>query len=87
MKRKIVSIITMDIISEQDAAYYKSIHDDLEKEFKEAEKKMKQEEENRKRELENEPEPPKPTREQLRALRLSKLEPTPSSVLSKSINH
>ena len=79
MKRKIVSIITMDIISEQDAAYYKSIHDDLEKEFKEAEKKMKQEEENRKKEIENEPEPPKPTREQLRALRLSKLEPKPLS--------
>jgi hypothetical protein len=63
----------MDIIQEQDAAYYKSIHDDLEKEFKAAEEKIKQEE-NRKRELE-EPEPPKPTREQLRALRLSKLEP------------
>lgn len=70
----------MDIIREQDEAYYKSIHDDLEKQFKAAE-------ENRKRELENEPEPPKPTREQLRALRLSKLEPNPSSVLSISINH
>ena len=66
----------MDIIQEQDAAYYKSIHDDLEKEFKAAEEKLKQEEENRKGELE-EPEPPKPTREQLRALRLSKLEPKP----------
>jgi hypothetical protein len=69
----------MDIIQEQDAAYYKSIHDDLEKEFKAAEEKIKQEEENRKRELENTPEPPKPTREQLRALRLSKLEPKPLS--------
>lgn len=63
----------MDIIQEQDAAYYKSIHDDLEKEFKAAEEKMKQES------LKEEPEPPKPTREQLRALRLSKLEPKSSS--------
>ena len=69
----------MDIIQEQDSAYYKSIHDDLEKEFKAAEEKLKKEEEIRKRELENEPEPPKPTREQLRALRLSKLESKPLS--------
>lgn len=60
----------MDIIQEQDAAYYKSIHDDLEREFKKEEQRLKQEEENRKKELENEPDPPKPTREQLRALRL-----------------
>jgi hypothetical protein len=64
----------MDIIQDQDAAYYKSIHDDLEREFKEAEKKLKQEEENRKRELENEPDPPKPTKEQLRALRLRRFD-------------
>ena len=68
----------MDIIEEQDAAYYKSIHDDLEKEFKKAEENRKKEEEIRKKELENEPEPPKPTREQLRALRLLKLESTSS---------
>jgi len=62
----------MDIIQEQDAAYYKSIHDDLEKEFKAAEEKIKKE---KNRKIEEEPEPPKPTREQLRALRLSKLDP------------
>ena len=65
----------MDIIQDQDEAYYKIIHDDLEKEFKKAEEIMKKAEETRKKELENEPDPPKPTREQLRALRLSKLEP------------
>ncbi len=65
----------MDIIEEQNAAYYKSIHDDLEKEFKKAEENRKQE---IKKQLENEPEPPKPTREQLRALRLLKLETTSS---------
>ena len=67
----------MDIINEQNAAYYKSIHDDLEKKIKQAEK-MKQEEE-MKNEWEYLPEPPKPTKEQLRALRLSKLE-KPSSL-------
>ena len=67
----------MDIIREQDEAYYKSIHDDLEKQFKAAEEKIKQEEENRKKEYENAPEPPKPTKEQLRAIRLSKFETNP----------
>ena len=68
----------MDIINEQNSAYYKSIHDDLEKEIKQAEENRKKElqeaEEKRKKEWDNTPEPPKPTREQLRALRLSKLE-------------
>jgi len=68
----------MDIIQEQDDAYYKSIHDDLEKQFKAAEEKIKQDEENRKKEYENSPEPPKPTKEQLRAIRLSKFETKPS---------
>lgn len=67
----------MDIINEQNAAYYKSIHDDLEKKIKKAEEK--QVEENQKKEWEYLPEPPKPTKEQLRALRLSKLE-KPSSL-------
>jgi len=68
----------MDIIQEQDAAYYKSIHDELEREFREAEKKLKEQErvkeEKKLIEIENEPEPPKPTKEQLRELRLRKLE-------------
>ena len=57
----------MDIKKEQEEAYYKSIHDDLEK-------KIKQVEENLKNEWILSPEPPKPTKEQLRALRLSKLD-------------
>ena len=57
----------MDIKKEQEEAYYKSIHDDLEK-------KIKQFEDNLKNEWEISPEPPKPTKEQLRALRLIKLE-------------
>jgi hypothetical protein len=62
----------MDIINEQNEAYYKSIHEDLEKEIKKAEEKIK-------KEWENAPEPPKPTKEQLRAIRLSKLEKSTSS--------
>ena len=66
----------MDIKKEQEEAYYKSIHDELEREFKKAEKNHK--EEIRKIELDD-VDPPKPTREELRALRLRKLEINPSS--------
>ena len=63
----------MDIKKEQEEAYYKSIHDDLKKEIKQSEYRIKNE-------WELSPEQPKPTKEQLRAIRLSKLEkPKPLS--------
>jgi len=57
----------MDIKQEQEYAYFQSVQEDLEKQFKAQEEKAK-------KEWENTPEPPKPTKEELRALRLAKLQ-------------